>query len=213
MSGAFTKAAELLFHGDHEVYFVTWTSLRFALTSIAIAALIGVPVGAAIGLHQFRGKRLVTSLLSSLMALPTVLVGLAVYTLISRQGPLGSLSILFTPQAIILGQAILAFPIVASLVAFGTAALDPRLFEVLKTLGASRSRTLWMTLAEARNTVLGAVLTAFGRVVGEVGIAMMLGGNIRWYTRTHRHLTRNQQGRVRDRFGTRHDFAGSRFGG
>jgi tungstate transport system permease protein len=118
------------------------------------------------------------------MALPTVVIGLGVYTVISRSGPLGSLEMLFTPQAVIIGQAILALPIIASLVASGLAGLDPLFFEALVTLGATRRNVLWMTLREARSAVLGATLAAFGRVIGEVGIAMILGGNIRWYTRT-----------------------------
>jgi len=184
MAGPLAKAAELLFAGDREVYLITWTSVRFSLCSVSIAALIGIPAGAVLGLTQFRGKRAVMAVLSSLMALPTVVIGLAVYALLSHAGPLGDWGMLFTPQAVILGQATLALPIVASLVASGMAGLDPLLPEVLTTLGAKPKDVLWMTLAEAKGAVLSAVLTAFGRVVGEVGIAMMLGGNIRWYTRT-----------------------------
>jgi tungstate transport system permease protein len=184
VSGPFVKAAELLLSGDREVYFITWTSLRFSLSSAAIASALGIPAGVAIALSRFRGKRPLLAILSTLMALPTVVVGLIVYALISRSGPLGPWALLFTPAAVIIGQAILALPIVVSLVASGLAALDPLLPEVLATLGAGRAGTLWMTLREARGAVLSAGLAAFGRVVGEVGAAMMLGGNIRWYTRT-----------------------------
>ncbi len=184
MTGPFAKAVELLLSGDREVYFITWTSLRFSLSSAVIAAALGIPAGVALGLNRFRGKRAVMAILNSLMALPTVVVGLIVYAFISRSGPLGGLGLLFTPRAVVIGQAILAFPIVTSLVASAIAALDPLLPEVLTTLGARRWGVLWMTVREARSAVLSAGLAAFGRVVGEVGAAMMLGGNIRWYTRT-----------------------------
>jgi len=137
-----------------------------------------------VGLKRFAGRRSILAVLNALMALPTVLVGLIVYALISRSGPLGGLGILFTPPAVVIGQAILAFPIVASIVATGIGRLDPRLPEHLVTLGAGPWNILWMSVREARDVVLSAGLAAFGRVIGEVGVAMMLGGNIRWYTRT-----------------------------
>jgi len=137
-----------------------------------------------IALRRFRGRRALLAVLSSLMALPTVVVGLLVYSLVSRAGPLGSLGMLFTPRAVILGQAILAFPIIVSMTASGLSSLDPLFPEVLTTLGASKRDILWMSVRQARGAVLSACLAAFGRVVGEVGVAMMLGGNIRWYTRT-----------------------------
>ena len=184
MSGPFGKAFELLVTGDREVWFITWTSLRFSLSSTLIACLPGIPLGVMIGLRRFRGRRPVLAVLNSLMALPTVVVGLIVYSLISRSGPLGALGLLFTPGAVIIGQAILALPIVMSMTASSLSRLDPLFPEVLTTLGASSRGILWMSVREARGPVLSACLAAFGRVVGEVGAAMMLGGNIRWYTRT-----------------------------
>jgi tungstate transport system permease protein len=184
VSGPFGRALELLLSGDREVWLITWTSLRFSLSSAVIAAVLGIPAGVALARRRFRGKRVLMAVINTLMALPTVVVGLIVYALISRSGPLGGLGLLFTPAAVIIGQAILALPIIVSLTASGLAALDPLLPEVLTTLGASPRGVLWMTLREGRTAVLSAVLAAFGRVVGEVGAAMMLGGNIRWYTRT-----------------------------
>jgi tungstate transport system permease protein len=137
-----------------------------------------------IALKRFRGRRALLAVLTSLMALPTVVVGLIVYSLISRAGPLGVFGILFTPRAVIIGQAILALPIIVSMTASGLSSLDPLFPEMLPTLGASRRGILWMSVRQARGAVLSASLAAFGRVVGEVGVAMMLGGNIRWYTRT-----------------------------
>lgn len=184
MGGAFGQAISLLVSGDSEVWFITWTSLRFSLSSAIIACVPGIPLGVLIALRRFRGRRALLAVLNTLMALPTVVVGLVVYSFISRSGPLGGLALLFTPRAVVIGQAILAFPIVVSMIASSLSRLDPLFPEVLTTLGASRRSVFWMTLREARGAVLSASLAAFGRVVGEVGAAMMLGGNIRGYTRT-----------------------------
>jgi tungstate transport system permease protein len=137
-----------------------------------------------IALKHFPGRRAVLAVLNTLMALPTVVIGLIVYSFISRAGPLGGLGILFTPAAVVIGQAFLALPIVVSLTASGLSNLDPLFPEVLTTLGARGRSILWMSMRQSRGAVLSAALAAFGRVVGEVGAAMMLGGNIRWYTRT-----------------------------
>jgi tungstate transport system permease protein len=118
------------------------------------------------------------------MALPTVVIGLMVYSFISRSGPLGSLDILFSPAGVIVGQVILASPILTSLVHTGLSKIDPRFHETLVTLGAGRGDILLASLSEARYVIVSAVLAGFGRVIGEIGVSMMLGGNIRWYTRT-----------------------------
>jgi len=158
--------------------------LRFSVSSALIACLPGIPVGVVVALSRFRGRRAVLAILTSLTALPTVVIGLIVYSAVSRAGPLGRFGILFTPTAVIVGQTILALPIITAMTASALSNLDPLLPEVLTTLGASRRGILWMSIREARGAVLSAALAAFGRVVGEVGVAMMLGGNIRWYTRT-----------------------------
>jgi tungstate transport system permease protein len=184
VTGPFGRALELLVTGDREVWFITGTSLRFGLSSTLIACVPGIPLGVLIALKRFRFRRPLLAVLNTLMALPTVVVGLLVYSLISRSGPLGSFGILFTPPAVVIGQAILALPIVLSMTASSLSRLDPLFPEVLATLGAGRRQILWMSVREARGAVLAACLAAFGRVMGEVGAAMMLGGNIRWYTRT-----------------------------
>ena len=158
--------------------------MRFSVSSAIIACVPGIPLGVLVALKRFPGRRALLAVLTSLMALPTVVVGLLVYSLVSRVGPLGSLGMLFTPSAVIAGQAILALPIIVSMTASALSSLDPLFPEVLTTLGASPRGIFWMSVRQARGAVLSAVLAAFGRVVGEVGVAMMLGGNIRWYTRT-----------------------------
>ena len=178
------EAFRLLVAWDRELVAITWNSISFALASTFIAALIGIPLGVLIAFRDFPGKRAVVSAAHTLMGLPTVVAGLLVFGFLSRSGPLGFLGLLFTPTAVIIGQAILALPILVSLVYSGLTRLDTELPETLLTLGASRMQRTIKIIAEGRIAVASAVLTGFGRVVGEVGTAMMLGGNIRWYTRT-----------------------------
>jgi tungstate transport system permease protein len=161
-----------------------WTSLYTSSCSIVIAALLGVPIGLWLGLNRFRGRRLLIALLNTLMALPTVVVGLLLFGLLSRQGPLGPLGLLFTPLAMIAGQTVLAAPIVANLVLAAVTGADQRIINTALTLGASRLQAAIQLLREIRFGVMAAVIAGFGRVIAEVGVAMMLGGNIRNSTRT-----------------------------
>ncbi len=161
-----------------------WTSLYTSSTAIVIAALLGVPIGLWLGLSRFRGRQLAITLLNTLMALPTVVVGLLLFGLLSRQGPLGPLGLLFTPWAMIAGQAVLATPIVANLVLAAVAGADNRIINTALTLGASQFQAALQLLREIRFGVMAAVIAGFGRVIAEVGVAMMLGGNIRNSTRT-----------------------------
>ena len=184
MDGAFFQAMRLLVSLDKETYFIAGTSLRFAITSTFLASLISLPVGTALGLNDFRGRRIIITVLNTLMAMPTVVVGLFVYALITRSGPLGYLGLLFNPPAIIIGQTILVFPIITSMVNTSVGRLDVNLRETLVTLGASPFRILITIMFEARFSITTALLAGFGRVIGEVGVSMMLGGNIRWWTRT-----------------------------
>lgn len=174
----------MIFSGDREVFQVAATTLRFSFWSTAFSTIPGLILGIALSGHRFPGRRTVAAVVSSLTALPTVVIGLAVYSFISRSGPLGHLGWLFAPAGVILGQTLLALPIVVSLVYTGLSKLDARFAETLITLGAGRFRRLTATLFEAKYVLASAVLNAFGRVTGEVGVSMMLGGNIRWYTRT-----------------------------
>ncbi|MFW5768452.1 MAG: ABC transporter permease [Spirochaetota bacterium] len=184
MDGSFIRAMELLFSGEREVYFIAFTSIKFSLISTIISAVLAVPLGVLLALKNFFVKRGVIIVLNSLMALPTVVIGLFVYSFLSRSGSLGHLGILFTPTAIVIGQSVLILPIISSMVYSGLSKLDPRLRETLVTLGASSKNIFVMILKEGKTAILSAILAGFGRVIGEVGISMMLGGNIRWYTRT-----------------------------
>jgi len=169
---------------DPDVYKAVWTSVNVAAWSTVVAGVMGVPLGMLIAVSEFRGKRLVVTLLNTLVALPTVVIGLAVYGMISRQGPLGEFGLLFSPYGMIIGQAILATPIVANYTLSAVSGSDRRIVPTALTLGASRFQSMKQLALEVRFGVVAAVIVGFGRVISEVGIAMMLGGNIQGYTRT-----------------------------
>ena len=177
-------ALELILGFDREIRMTVWTSLYTSGCAIVLSALLGVPFGLWLGLNRFRGRQLLVALLNTLMAMPTVVVGLLLFGLFSRQGPLGPLGLLFTPLAMIAGQTVLATPIVANLVLAAVTGADRRIISTALTLGASRLQAATQLLREIRYGVMAAVIAGFGRVVAEVGVAMMLGGNIRNSTRT-----------------------------
>jgi tungstate transport system permease protein len=178
------KALELIFSLDPEIYGIVGRSVRFALTATLLAALAGVPLGFVIGSRSFKGKPAVITLLNTLMALPTVVVGLLGYAFLSRRAPLGFLDMIFSPHAVILGEFLLSLPVITNLTVSAVQAVDERAYLTAQTLGASRWTVAWTVLMEARFALLAAIIAGFGRAVSEVGSAMMLGGNIRYYTRT-----------------------------
>ena len=167
-----------------EVFEVMGVSLRVSLAATALATAVSVPLGFIIASHEFRGKRTVVGVFNTLMALPTVVVGLLVYILLSRSGPIGFLGILYTPTAIVVGQFILAVPIITALTYAAAGSVDAKVRKTAESLGASPSQAGWMVLKEARLGIMAAVIAGFGRVIAEVGSAVMVGGNIRGYTRT-----------------------------
>jgi len=178
------KAFQLIFTLDKEIFSIVLLSLRVSLTAVVLASLLGVYLGFLMAVKDYWGKRFSVSLVNTLLALPTVVVGLIVYSLISRKGPLGLLGLLFTPSAMIIGQFILATPIIIALTHSAVQGIDKRVRNTALTLGATESQSAWMVIKEARYAVLAAVITGFGRVIAEVGAAMMLGGNIKGSTRT-----------------------------
>jgi tungstate transport system permease protein len=160
-------------------------SLTFQVTGLAllIATVVGVPMGAVIGLTRFPGKRLVTLVLYTGMGLPPVVVGLFVYLLLSRNGLLGTLDWLFTPSAMVVAQTIIAFPLVAALTMSAVEGVDPDLRLQVRALGATRWQTGWTVLREARIGLTAAIVAAFGGIISEVGAVMLVGGNIDGQTR------------------------------
>jgi tungstate transport system permease protein len=178
------KALELIFSLDQEVYGIVGRSVRFALTATLLAAVAGVPLGFVIGSRSFKGKPAIITLLNTLMALPTVVVGLLGYAFLSRRAPLGFLDMIFSPHAVILGEFLLSLPVITNLTVSAVQAVDRRAYLTAQALGAGRWMVAWTVLMEARFALLAAIIAGFGRAVSEVGSAMMLGGNIRYYTRT-----------------------------
>ena len=183
-SGAFNSAFDLIFGFDKEVYTIVWTSLRISLTAIVLATFSCIPVAFLIHFNSFPAKQFVLHCLNTLMSLPTVLVGLFLYGLFTRQGPLGEMGLLFTPSAMIIGQWILITPIIINLTIAALSSADPRIVQTCKALGANNIQQSLLFVKELRFALMAAIIAGFGRAIGEVGVAMMLGGNIDGFTRT-----------------------------
>ena len=177
------EALRLLFGGDAETWAITALTLQVSLTATVVAALLGVPLGAAIALGSFPGRRLLLSAANTGMGLPPVVVGLFVTVLLWRSGPLGAFGLLYTPAAMVVAQAAIATPVVVALVAAALQQVDPEFLVQMQGLGASRARALLALFAEARLPLFAAGMAAFGAVVSEVGAAQMVGGNLAGETR------------------------------
>jgi tungstate transport system permease protein len=178
-----SRAVALLFGGDAETWAITLLTLRVSFGATVIAALVGVPLGAAIALGSFPGRRLLLAAANTGMGLPPVVVGLVVTVLLWRSGPLGGLGLLYTPTAMVVAQAVIATPVVVALVAAALQQVDPEFLVQMQGLGATRVRALLALGVEARLPLLAAAMAAFGAVVSEVGAAQMVGGNIAGQTR------------------------------
>lgn len=178
------RGAALILSGDPEVFGVTWFSLQVALLATVVACLLGVPLGFVLGTTRFWGRRAAITTLNTLLAFPTVVVGLVVWGLLARRGPLGGMGWLYTWIAIVIAEVVLAVPIAAALTAAAVQAVDPRVRRTALTLGAGPWRAHWAVAREARYALMSGVMVAFGRVLAEVGAAMIVGGNIRYHTRT-----------------------------
>ncbi|MBI4419195.1 MAG: ABC transporter permease [Gemmatimonadetes bacterium] len=178
------RGAALLLRGDAEVLDITLLSLRIALVATAVACLFGVPLGFVVGTTRFFGRRATLTILNTALAFPTVVVGLVAWGLLARSGPLGGLGLLYSWWAIVLAEVVLAIPVAAALTAAAVQGVDPRVRRTALTLGSGLWRTQWAVAREARFALLAAVVVSFGRVLAEVGAAMIVGGNIRYRTRT-----------------------------
>jgi tungstate transport system permease protein len=180
----FTKAIELIVSLDPEVMQIAGRSLTFAATSCVIATLISIPLASIIHFNNFFGKRLLINVIQTLYSVPTVAVGLFIYILISRAGPMGGLGLVFTPAAIITGQVLLILPIMMGLTISALRGVDVILTDTAISLGANRFQTASLVIKEARFAMLGAVIMGFSRAISEVGLSLMVGGNISGFTRT-----------------------------
>ena len=174
---------ELIICFDPEVMEIAARTLGIAGTSCLLASLISLPLASLIHFRRFRGKRVLVNIIQTLFSVPTVIVGLFVFVLLSRAGPLGELGILFTPAAMVIGQMILITPILLGLTISALSGVSKEVVETATSLGASGSQLVLLVLREARYAVLAALILGFGRAISELGVAMMIGGNIRGFTR------------------------------
>lgn len=180
---AVIKAFELIISFDREVVEITVRSLRIALFSLALAGIVCLPLGGLIHSRSFVGKKALITLIQTLYSIPTVVIGLFIFVLLSSAGPLGGLNLLFTPAAMVIGQAVLISPILLGLTIAALSGVDRLVPDTARSLGAGDFQTALVVLKEARFAVMAAVVLAFGRAISEVGVAIMVGGNIRGFTR------------------------------
>lgn len=176
-------AMGLILSGDAELWAIVLLSLKISLMAVVIAAVIGMPIGAVLAVGRFPGRRALIVLLNALMGLPPVVVGLIVYLMLSRSGPLGVLQLLYTPTAMIIAQVVLVTPIIAALTRQTVESLDAEYAEQLRSLGVSRLESVPTLLWDGRVALLTALLAGFGRAIAEVGAVIMVGGNINHVTR------------------------------
>ena len=184
LTDSFLSAILLIWSRDPELLLIIQVSLKVSGTSTLIASVVGVPAGFFIAFQTFPGKRLLITVLNTLLALPTVVVGLLVYSFLSRRGVFGTFDLLYTQKAIIIGQVILIVPIVTTFTISAISRIDDSYRKTALTLGANIVQTAWVIVREARFGIVAAIILAFGRVIAEVGISMMLGGNAKGFTRT-----------------------------
>jgi len=180
----FFQAFHLLVSGNAETYTAIWATVKVSGYSIGCSLLIGIPLGFCLGYFDFAGKKPVRILVDTMMALPTVFIGLLVYAFLTRRGLLGDFGLLFTLPGIAIGQTILALPIVIGLSATAVESMDQKLRATIMSMGANRRQLFLSSLWESRHGILAGAIAAYGRVMTEVGISMMVGGNIKWHTRT-----------------------------
>lgn len=179
----FIKAFSLIFNLDRELLGIILLSLQVSGIALIISSTIGVPAGTFIGLKKFPGRGFIISILNTFMGLPPVVVGLFVYLLLSRSGPLGFMGLLYTPSAMVTAQTILALPIIVSLCHSAIINVDPIIGQAAETLGATPYQIANTIIKEARYGILSGIIAGFGRVMAEVGAILIVGGNIAGYTR------------------------------
>lgn len=177
------QAVQLILAGDPGLFEIIFLSLRVTGTALVISTVIGLPIGAVLGLSRLRARGLVTAFLYTGMGLPPVVVGLFVYLMLSRSGPFGVLGWLFTPTAMVVAEVIISFPLVAGLTMTSVQAVDPAAHLQVRSLGATRIQETWAVLSEARIGVIAAIVAAFGSIISEVGAVMLVGGDIEGKTR------------------------------
>ena len=180
----FTEAFNLLLNGNLETYSAIKATLYTSSVSILFAVVVGFPFGFILGFYDFRGRKILRLLSDTALAMPTVAIGLILYAFITRNGPLGSLNLLFTLKAVMLGQFVLALPIIISLTASVVENMEKKHYLTILNLRLAPAKLVFCVLYELRYALMVVIATAYGRIVAEVGVAMMIGGNIKYFTRT-----------------------------
>ena len=180
----FAEAFNLLLNGNLETYSAIKATLYTSSVSILFAVLIGFPLGFSLGFYDFKGRKILRLLSDTALAMPTVAIGLILYAFITRNGPLGCLNLLFTLNAVMLGQFVLALPIIISLTASVVENMDRKHYLTILNLRLAPAKLVFCVLYELRYALMVVIATAYGRIVAEVGVAMMIGGNIKYFTRT-----------------------------
>jgi tungstate transport system permease protein len=179
----FRKAIEMILTGDREILEITWLTLRVCFTAILISSLIGLPLGMILGLTRFRGRKIILTLINIGMGLPPVVAGLWISMLLWRSGPLGHLQLLYSPTAIVMAQVLVSLPIVTGLTSSAFQQINEKMLLQIKALGATKIQTIMILLKQTKIAIVAAIMAGFGRVIAEVGAAMMVGGNIQGDTR------------------------------
>ena len=180
----FAEAFNLLLNGNLETYSAIKATLYTSSVSILFAVLVGFSLGFMLGFYDFRGRKILRLLSDTALAMPTVAIGLILYAFITRNGPLGSLNLLFTLKAVMLGQFVLALPIIISLTASVVENMEKKHYLTILNLRLAPAKLVFCVLYELRYALMVVIATAYGRIVAEVGVAMMIGGNIKYFTRT-----------------------------
>ena len=180
----FAEAFNLLLNGNLETYSAIKATLYTSSVSILFAVVVGFPLGFILGFYDFKGRKILRLLSDTALAMPTVAIGLILYAFITRNGPLGSLNLLFTLKAVMLGQFVLALPIIISLTASVVENMEKKHYLTILNLRLSAPKLVFCVLYELRYALMVVIATAYGRIVAEVGVAMMIGGNIKYFTRT-----------------------------
>ena len=175
---AIKQAFSLLVHGDSYVYEVMWMSIRVAGTATILGMIVGIPLGSWLALKRFWGWGAAATVLNVGLMLPPVVVGLFVFLLLSRQGPLGSASLLYTPAAMVVAEFFISAPVIAAITMGGVASVPREVRLQAMGLGASRWQSVWLVIREARVTIISAIVAGFGAAISEVGAVMMVGGNL-----------------------------------
>lgn len=181
---AILQAMELILELDPELIRITKLSIYISLTATLIASLIAIPIGGIIYYYEFRGKRTIINLIQTLYSIPTVIVGLFLFLLISKQGPFGFLKLLFTPTGMVIGQMLLILPILIGFTITALVGVSIQIRELAISMGANTYQTIITIIKEARYAIMSAVILGFGRAISEVGVSILIGGNIRGFTRT-----------------------------